>query len=111
VGRVEQQRIQLLALARFGEVMGEAAVEVATRPFIRSGVDRAFKRCDQRLVLRDEPLFPRPIAQEVTNRIVESKKPLSEIEIERQSTNRIAGSEGLPSRNPQDCQSRPTGAR
>ncbi len=81
---VEQQRIQPLALVRLGEVMREAAVEVATRPFIRPRVDRAFKRCDQRLVLRDEPLFPCPIAQEVTDRIVEPKEPLSEIEIEQQ---------------------------
>ncbi len=81
---IEQQRVQLLALARLGEVMRETAIEVAARPLVLGRAAARLEDRDQRLVLRDEPFLSGPVAQEVAHGVVQPEEALFEIAFEQQ---------------------------
>ena len=84
-GGIEQQRCQLLALAGLGEMMREAAIEVAARPFIRPCIGRAVEAATSALCCATRPSFPARFAQEMAHCVVQPEETLpSEITFEQQ---------------------------
>ena len=81
---VEQHRIQLLALARLGEVMREIKVIVAPGPRVALRVRGAVERRHELFVQRDEARLFCEVAQEVSGRVVQPQEALPKIEIEQE---------------------------
>ncbi len=83
--RIEQQRVQFLAFASLGKVVGKTAVKIPACPLV-PGRTGSVERCDQRLVLGDELVRPGRFAQELAHDVVQPKKALSfrEIAFEQQ---------------------------